>query len=124
MSASPPNAVQDFAYQALENLAFDQLEGTVNSRPMGRLGVLLHIKGRNDPATAAEPRVGVLDLLRGRAFDKPLPLPKGTPIDLTLDTSLNLDELLNSYFNRAGTNPAAGMGANTSMGTGPSQMMN
>ena len=45
-----------------------------------------------------ETRVSVLDLLRGRAFDKPLPLPKGTPIDLTLDTSLNLDELLASYF--------------------------
>jgi hypothetical protein len=101
---TPPNAIQDFAYQALENLAFDQLDGTVNSQPMGRLGLLLHLKGRNDPAQAAETRVGVVDLLRGRAFDKPLPLPKGTPIDLTLDTSLNLDELLKSYFNsrRAG----------------------
>ena len=104
---TPPNAVQDFAYQALENLAFDQLDGTVNSQPMGRLGLLLHLKGRNDPAQAAETRVGVVDLLRGRAFDKPLPLPKGTPIDLTLDTSLNLDELLNSYFNRLRTSPAA-----------------
>jgi hypothetical protein len=96
---APPNAVQDFAYQALENLAFDQLDGAVNSQPMGRLGLLLHLKGRNDPMLAAEARVDALDLLRGRAFDKPLPLPKGTPIDLTLDTSLNLDELLNSYFN-------------------------
>jgi hypothetical protein len=31
-----------------------------------------------------------------------LPLPKDTPIDLTLDTSLNLDELLASYFGSAG----------------------
>ena len=104
---APPNAVQDFAYQALENLAFEQLDGTVNSRPMGRLGVLFHIKGRNDPAQASEPRIAVLDLLRGSAFDKPLPLPKGTPIDLTLDTSLNLDELLNSYFNTARNDAAA-----------------
>jgi hypothetical protein len=104
---APPNAVQDFAYQALENLAFDQLDGTVNSQPMGRLGLLLHIKGRNDPVQVAETRVGVADLLRGRAFDKPLPLPKGTPIDLTLDTSLNLDELLNSYFNGSRTDSAA-----------------
>jgi hypothetical protein len=75
---------------------------------MGRLGLLLHIKGRNEPVMqVAETRVGVVDLLRGRAFDKPLPLPKGTPIDLTLDTSLNLDELLNSYFNRVGGNGAA-----------------
>lgn len=95
---APPGAVQDFAYQALENLAFDQLDGMVNSLPNGRLGVLLHVKGEHDPAVGREPRVGVLDLLRGRAFDKPLPLPKGTPIDLTLDTSLNLDELLASYY--------------------------
>jgi hypothetical protein len=70
----------------------------VNSLPMGRLNIVLHVKGQHDPAVGGEPRVSVLDLLRGHAFDKPLPLPKGTPIDLTLDTSLNLDELLNSYF--------------------------
>lgn len=95
-----PNAVQDFAYQALENLSFTELNGDVNSRPMGRLGVLLHVKGQHDPAQTVETRVGVVELLQGRAFDKPLPLPKGTPIDLTLDTSLNLDELLESYFGR------------------------
>jgi hypothetical protein len=98
----PPSAVQDFAYQALENLSFEQLSGDVNSLPMGRLGLLLHIKGQHDPAQAMETRIGVLDLLRGRAFDKPLSLPKGTPIDLTLDTSLNLDELLASYFGSSG----------------------
>jgi hypothetical protein len=97
-----PNAVQDFAYQALENLSFDQLGGEVNSLPMGRLGLLLHIKGRHDPAQVTETRVGVLELLQGRAFDKPLPLPKDTPIELTLDTSLNLDELLASYFGSGG----------------------
>jgi hypothetical protein len=95
--AAPPNAVQDFAYQALENLAFDQLEGTVNSLPMGRLGVLFHIVGRNDPPQAAEARVSIADLIRGTAFDKPIPLPKGTPVDLRLDTSVNLDELLAGY---------------------------
>jgi Dicarboxylate transport len=97
-AAAQPTAVQDFAYQALENLAFDQLSGEVNSLPEGRLGILLHVKGVHDPAEAVETRVGVGELLQGRAFDKPLPLPKGTPIDLTLDTSLNLDELLGSYF--------------------------
>jgi hypothetical protein len=97
-----PNAVQDFAYQALENLSFDQLNGDVNSLPMGRLGLLLHIKGRHDSAQVTETRIGVLELLQGRAFDKPLPLPKDTPIDLTLDTSLNLDELLASYFGSGG----------------------
>jgi hypothetical protein len=100
--AAQPAAVQDFAYQALENLAFDQLTGDVNSLPEGRLGILLHVKGVHDPAEAMETRVGVSELLQGRAFDKPLPLPKGTPIDLTLDTSLNLDELLASYFGTIG----------------------
>jgi hypothetical protein len=90
--------VQDFAYQALENLSFNALTGTVNSLPMGRLGVLLHVKGEHDPPQAQETRVGILDLLQGRTFEKPLPLPKATPIDLTLDTSLNLDELLASYY--------------------------
>ena len=56
--------------------------------------------GEHDPAQTLETRVGVVELLQGRAFDKPLPLPKGTPIDLTLDTSLNLDELLASYFGK------------------------
>ena len=97
-NAAPPNAVQDFAYQALENLAFERLDGAVNSRPMGRVSVLLHITGRHDPAVGGEPRIGIIDLLQGHAFDKPMPLPKGTPIDLTLDTSVNLDELLNSWL--------------------------
>jgi hypothetical protein len=97
-ATAPPGAVQDFAYQAMENLAFDQLVGLVNSLPNGRLGMTFHIVGRHDPPNAGETRVGVFDLLSGHAFDKPLPLPKGTPIDLTLDTSLNLDELLAAYF--------------------------
>ncbi len=96
-SEAPNNAVQDFAYQALENLAFDSLQADVASRPQGRLGVVLHVKGRHDPPTAPVTRIGLIDLLRGHAFDKPIPLPKGTPVDLTLDTSLNFDELLAAY---------------------------
>ncbi len=37
------------------------------------------------------------DIINGTALQKPVPLPSGTPIDLTLDTSLNFDELLKSY---------------------------
>ncbi|MEO6338830.1 MAG: YdbH domain-containing protein [Caulobacteraceae bacterium] len=95
--AVPPNAVQDFAYQALENLAFEALDATVDSRPKGRLGMVFHIKGRNDPPVDRPAEIAVADLIGGHAFDKPIPLPKGTPIDLTLDTSLNLDELLSAY---------------------------
>lgn len=100
--APPPapaqvNAIQDFAYQAMENLAFDQLEAGVNSTDNGRLGVLFHIKGQHDPKVPEKARVGILDLLRGRAFDKRIALPAKTPVDLTLDTSLNFDELLNAW---------------------------
>jgi hypothetical protein len=98
------NAMQDFAYQAMENLAFDRLQGKINSLPGGRLGLLLHIEGRNDPPNQAAARVGLFALLRGEAFKQAVPLPKGTPIDLTLDTSLNFDELLRAY--QAARSPA------------------
>ena len=91
------NAIQDFAYQAMENLAFEQLEAGVNSTDKGRLGILFHIKGEHDPKVAEKARVGILDLLRGRAFDKRIALPAKTPVDLTLDTSLNFDELLAAW---------------------------
>lgn len=91
------NAIQDFAYQAMENLAFDQLEAGVNSTDRGRLGVLFHIKGQHDPKVAEKAKVGILDLIRGRAFNKRIALPARTPVDLTLDTSLNFDELLAAW---------------------------
>ena len=90
------NAIRDFAYQALEHLAVDQLDGTINSLPQGRLGVVLRVRGRHDPAVAAPTRIGILAFLRGHAFDHPVPLPKGTPIDLTLDSSLNFEGLLDT----------------------------
>ena len=96
-AAVPNNAVQDFAYQALENMAFDALDATVDSRPMGRLGVVFHMTGRHDPEKGQQARVGVVDLARGTAFNKPIPLPKGTPVELTLDTSLNFDDLMAAY---------------------------
>jgi hypothetical protein len=95
--ATATNAVQDFAYQALEHLAFDQLSADLNSVAGGRLQVVFHIKGRSDPPQPQQAQVGLIDLVNGTALQKPIPLPNGTPIDLTLDTSLNFDELLKSY---------------------------
>ncbi|MCC7267112.1 MAG: YdbH domain-containing protein [Caulobacteraceae bacterium] len=98
--APPPqsvNAIQDFAYQAMENLAFETLTAEVSSRDEGRLGLVFQIKGRHDPERAERARLSILDVLRGRAFERRIPLPKGTPIDLTLDTSLNFDELMQAY---------------------------
>lgn len=104
---------QDLAYQALEDLAFDALDATVNSQDKGRLGVLFHIKGRHDPPRLKEARVGLFDLLAGRALQKPLDLPSGTPVNLTLDTSLNFDELLAAYrqADRRGSEPVQDGGA-------------
>lgn len=95
----PVNAIQDFAYQAMENLRFDTLEAGVDSAD-GRLGVRFHIKGEHDPKVAEVARVGLLDLLTGKAFQKRIPLPAKTPVDLTLDTSINFDELLAAWKRR------------------------
>jgi hypothetical protein len=92
--AVPVNAIQDFAYQAMENLHFETLEAGVNSTEKGRLGVLFHIKGEHDPKVAEKARIGLMELLNGSAFQRRIPLPAKTPVDLTLDTSLNFDELI------------------------------
>jgi hypothetical protein len=93
----PSNAVQDFAYQALENLAFEQMDAAVQSRPNGRLGVVFHIRGRHDPPKRQKADLKLTDLLNGSAFKHPIPLPSDVPIDLNLDTSLNFDELLAAF---------------------------
>lgn len=90
-------AITDFAYQAMENLAFTELEATLNSRDDGRMNVLFRIAGRHDPPQRQEIRLGLMDLIRRRFLDKPLPLPSGTGVNLTLDTTLNLDDLLADY---------------------------
>jgi hypothetical protein len=96
-AAISSNAVQDFAYQALENLAFDSMSADLNSLAGGRLQVVFHIKGRSDPPRPQTANVAIADILNGTALYKPVPLPSGTTINLTLDTSLNFDELLKSY---------------------------
>lgn len=101
MDATAPqeefNAVQDFAYQAMENLHFEVLSARVNSLDAGRLGVIFQIKGEHDPAIAEEAKISIQEALQGTAFNRRIPLPKGTPVNLTLDTSLNFDELLAAW---------------------------
>jgi hypothetical protein len=101
MDATPPaeefNAVQDFAYQAMENLSFEVLEADVDSAEAGRLRVVFRIKGEHDPAVAEEARISIQEAMSGGAFKRRIPLPKGTPVNLTLDTSLNFDELLAAW---------------------------
>ncbi|HZV85625.1 MAG TPA: YdbH domain-containing protein, partial [Brevundimonas sp.] len=90
----PPNTVQDLAYQAMENLSFDLLSAEVNSLDQGRIGVLFRIRGRHDPPQQQELRVSIADFISREFLNRPLPLPSGTGIDLTLDTTLNLNQLV------------------------------
>jgi hypothetical protein len=96
---NPSDTFSDFAYQAMENLAFDTLEATIKSQDDGRLGVLFHIVGRHDPPQKQQIKLSLMDLLQQKFLGKPLPLPSGTGVNLTLDTTLNLDDLLADYAN-------------------------
>ena len=99
----PPGMVEDLAYQAMENLAFDVLSADVNSLEGGRMAVLFHIKGRHDPPQRQELRLTLPELISRRFLNRNLPLPSGTEIDLTLDTTLNLNQLIGDLLaiNRA-----------------------
>jgi len=96
-STDQPNTAVEFAYQAMENLAFDLLDAEVNSLPGGRLGVLFHVRGQHAPPERQEIRLTLGELIRRDFLNRELPLPSGTGVDLTLDTSLNLDQLLADY---------------------------
>lgn len=87
----------DFAYQAMENLAFTTLDAGVVTREDGRLGVLFHIVGRHDPPQRQEIRLSLFNLIGRKFLGHKLPLPSDTGVDLTLDTTLNLDDLLTDY---------------------------
>lgn len=101
--AVPPGTVQDLAYQAMENLSFDILSAEVNSLDEGRIGVLFRIRGRHDPPRHQELRLSIAEFISREFLNRPLPLPSGTGIDLTLDTTLNLNQLVGDLLelNRA-----------------------
>jgi hypothetical protein len=101
--AVPPGMVEDLAYQAMENLAFEVLTAEVNSREDDRMAVLFHIKGRHDPPQRQELRLTFAELISRQFLNRNLPLPSNTEIDLTLDTSLNLNQLIGDLLavNRA-----------------------
>ena len=87
----------------MQNLAFDTLSAEVNSLPEGRIGVLFHIKGRHDPPQHQELRLSLSELISREFLKRPLPLPSDTGIDLTLETTLNLNQLVSDLIaaNRA-----------------------
>jgi len=98
-AAAAPGAqspYSDFVYQAMEHLAFSELSAQVDSQAGGRLGVVFHIKGEHQPPTPQQIRLSWREVLT-RQINRQLPLPSGTKVDLTLDTSLNLDQLLADF---------------------------
>lgn len=105
----PPNTIQDLAYQAMENLSFDLLSAEVNSLDEGRIGVLFRIRGRHDPPQKQELRISIADFISREFLNHELPLPSGTGIDLTLDTTLNLNQLVGDLLelNRARSGQAS-----------------
>lgn len=96
--AVPPGTVEDMAYQAMENLAFEVLTAEVNSLEAGRVGVLFHIVGRHDPPERQELRLTLAELISREFLNRPLPLPSNTGIDLTLETTLNLNQLVSDLL--------------------------
>jgi len=95
--AQSTDTISDFAYQAMENLAFSELSAQLDSRDDGRLAVLFHIIGKHDPPQHQEIRLTLIDLIQKKFLNRKLPLPSGTGVNLTLDTTINLDQLLADY---------------------------
>jgi hypothetical protein len=93
-AAESGGLARDLAFQAMENLAFDTLDAELNSYAGDRLRILFHIKGRHQPPKPQRAQIALGDLLSGKALQKPIPLPSNTPINLTLDTTLNFGELV------------------------------
>jgi hypothetical protein len=97
--AVPPGTVEQLAYQAMENLAFDELTAAMDSVDGGRLALRFHILGRHDPPVRQELRLGWLELIRRDFLNRTdLPLPSDTGIDLTLDVDLNINQLISDLL--------------------------
>jgi hypothetical protein len=90
------NPFQDLAYQAMEHLHYDQLDTRINSQPGGVLDTTFHLRGRFAPPRAQKAQIGLLDYLDGTWMQKPLKLPSDTPVELTLEVPVNLDDILDS----------------------------
>src|SRR6185312_11368841 len=85
-----------FGYQAMSNLAFQTLNATIDSQADGKLRMVFHLAGKYDPPTKKELRLSWRDILSRDVLNKPMPLPSNTGVNLTLDTTLNLDNLIES----------------------------
>lgn len=100
-AALPPNTMQDLAYQAMQDLAISDLTAEVNSLDEGRLGVRFRINGRHDPPEREQLRLSWMELIRRDFLNKKLNLPSDTPIDLTLDTTWNANQIVSDLMEYA-----------------------
>lgn len=105
--ALAPNTMQDLAYQALQDLAISDLTADVNSLDNGRLGIRFRIHGRHDPPQREQLRLTLMELIRRDFLNRKLNLPSDTPIDLTLDTTWNANQIASDLMDyiRRGENP-------------------
>jgi hypothetical protein len=85
-----------FGYQAMSDLAFRTLTATIDSQADGKLRMVFHMAGKYDPPTKKELRLTWRDILDHDILNKPMPLPSNTAVNLTLDATLNLDDLIES----------------------------
>lgn len=100
-AALPPNTMQDLAYQAMQDLAISDLTAEVDSLDEGRLGVRFRINGRHDPPEREQLRLSWMELIRRDFLNKKLNLPSDTPIDLTLDTTWNANQIVSDLMEYA-----------------------
>ncbi len=99
------NPFQDLAFQAMEHVAYEQLDAKINSLPDHRIDVNFHIKGRFQPPHAQKATISLSDYISGKWMQKPITLPSGTPVELYLDMPLGLPDVFKDLGN-SGTLPA------------------
>lgn len=116
VAGSGQDTWSDLAYQAMEHMDYDGLTAEVNSLPGGRLGMLFKLNGHHAPPEVKKAKISLFDVMGQKVFNKPLQLPSGTGVNLTLDTSLNFDQLVQDLMvvqaaRGTRTAPAASAGA-------------
>jgi len=89
------NPFQDLAFQAMEHVAYDQIDARLNSIDGGILNINFHIKGYYDPPQKQKAKISLIDYISGKWMQKPIKLPSKTPVELYLEVPVNLDEVLN-----------------------------
>jgi len=103
------NPFQDLAFQAMEHVAYDQIDARLNSIDGGILSVNFHIKGYYDPPQTQKAKISLFDYISGKWMQKPIKLPSKTPVELYLEIPVNLDEVLNdlaAFYANSAQKPA------------------